>query len=1414
MKTRNKIHIFIFLLSHFLFANSLYPQAEIRNTDEKAELQFKILESEEAVGRYISGDLNSQGFKDYSDANIPSSFPSQNRMLTLRTEFVILPEARQNELVLVAPPIFYACNIYLNGKLIARRGDVKQGYTSRNHETISIFLSPDLLYTDSKKNELAIELLPKYGEHNSAKGFFISNRKSGETYVFWRNLFSVNFIRAMALVSFVIFLYFFIFSFKRKKQNTSYYIPFSLACLTYPLALINNIVTHNFSDTLLLEKLSRFGLLVWTYLSFFCILEFTQITKYKNHIQIGLGIVLIPFIILGWIPDTVPGVIEFSIKYSSPLILIILLASILICLIFAYLKRTKDSYILALIYLLAIPCIAFDLTYFAILQTKPFAFTLPYLMFLDIVIFFFIVAWQQSGIYKLTLKQSEELIHINENLEQIVKQRTEKLQENEIQYRLLFENLINAFVLGKVITDESGEPIDFEIIQLNKKFAGMIGKEQDELIGKKFSDAILITNKEMTIKFCRVGLSRISFNGEYYSVTFKKYFRANVYSPEYKYIAIILEDITDLKEREVALNENERMFKNLIWNMQVGVLLQGPRGEILMTNPKAMEFLGLTEDQLLGKTSFDPDGTIIHEDGSPFNETEQPVPRAIMTCQPVRGVIMGIYHPINNDRAWLLVDAEPLLNEDGTIKQVVCTFIDITKQKQAETEIKKLSIAVEQNPSSIVITDTKGNIEYVNPKFTEVTGYTYEESIGQSPNILKSRKTDEAVYKNLWETITAGKTWRGEFINIKKDGEEFIENTVIAPIFSSNQTIINYIAIKEDITAKKEAETALIESEEKYRSLINGLGEMIFRISLPYLKYQYVSPSVTEIYGYTQEEFIQNPTLMMSLIHPDYLQYFYKKWVDLSNSNTTSNYEYKIIDRNGNEKWIQQSNKPIFNEEGRITALDGLCRDITKQKTAEIKILEQQKELEKSNRELAEEKKLAEESRIEIEKLNEFTKIINSRLDIAIILKEIYSYLKGRTGFDIVWIMLINKKSNRVFSAENLSLFNSNFDFDKDYFINFKMKLDDSLGVTFQTYQSRVPFYCPNVLQSRRIVRNHYTNAEYKIKKTDVEIQMKGVFMSMLQFPLILQNEVIGFLNLTSHKKVIEMKNQDIQKIIRFTDQVAGVIYNAHLLAEAEDAKREAEMEQKISQLAQMEMIKEKEKSEKLLLNILPEEIAEELKEKGSTKPVYYESVSVMFTDFKGFTKIVENLTPTELINELDSCFSYFDSLMDQYNLEKLKTIGDSYMCAGGIPVPNKTNPVDIVLAAMEIQSIMLQVKSLKQDLDVPYWELRLGIHTGPLVAGVIGEKKFAYDVWGDTVNIASRMESSGTPGMVNISSATYELVKDFFDCEYRGKVQAKNKGDIEMFYVKGFKKELSINNEGKGPSPEFWKLYNELKNQ
>jgi class 3 adenylate cyclase len=205
---------------------------------------------------------------------------------------------------------------------------------------------------------------------------------------------------------------------------------------------------------------------------------------------------------------------------------------------------------------------------------------------------------------------------------------------------------------------------------------------------------------------------------------------------------------------------------------------------------------------------------------------------------------------------------------------------------------------------------------------------------------------------------------------------------------------------------------------------------------------------------------------------------------------------------------------------------------------------------------------------------------------------------------------------------------------------------------------------------------------------------------------------------------------------------------------------------------------------EQLLLNILPKEIVSELQTSGTSRPRHFDEVSILFTDFKGFTVIADKLSPREVVEDLNECFMAFDSIVEKYNLEKIKTIGDAYMCAGNIPTVDHNHAYKIVRAGLEMQASMEKINARLVAKGLQPWEMRVGLHIGPVVAGVVGKKKYAYDIWGGSVNVASRMESNGTPGRVNISAHTYQIIKDRFQCTYRGKIYAKNIGDLDMYYV------------------------------
>lgn len=309
----------------------------------------------------------------------------------------------------------------------------------------------------------------------------------------------------------------------------------------------------------------------------------------------------------------------------------------------------------------------------------------------------------------------------------------------------------------------------------------------------------------------------------------------------------------------------------------------------------------------------------------------------------------------------------------------------------------------------------------------------------------------------------------------------------------------------------------------------------------------------------------------------------------------------------------------------------------------------------------------------------------------------------------------------------------------------------------------------------------------------DPYVQEHGI-RSALCVPLEQQGRLVAMLYLENAETAAVFTHERTQLLQILGVQAAISIENATLYASLEE-----KVEERTRELAEA-----RKRSDELLKNILPEAIADELKTTGQAQAVAFESTSVMFTDFVGFTQIAESMSAQRLVAQLDEAFSDFDAIIDRRGLEKLKTIGDAYMCAGGVPTANRTHAADCILAGLALQDHMERLQEGRRARGEPAWALRIGIHTGPLVAGVIGTRKFAYDVWGDTVNVASRMESSGAAGKVNVSEATWRATEPLFVWTDRGKVQAKNKGEVRMFFAEGIRPELSIDGAGRAPNAAF----------
>ncbi len=331
-------------------------------------------------------------------------------------------------------------------------------------------------------------------------------------------------------------------------------------------------------------------------------------------------------------------------------------------------------------------------------------------------------------------------------------------------------------------------------------------------------------------------------------------------------------------------------------------------------------------------------------------------------------------------------------------------------------------------------------------------------------------------------------------------------------------------------------------------------------------------------------------------------------------------------------------------------------------------------------------------------------------------------------------------------------------------------------------------------------------NGKWSIVPARMNIHISAPFWRTWWFWLIVMVVAAFLIRAFIRRRIDAARREQIRLEIKVRNRTKEIQQQNQKIA-AQKLKIEEERNKVLKQQKLLQI--EKDKTEKLLKNVIPESTAEELKKRGRARARAYKVVSVLFTDFVGFTKISDRMPATELVKKLDIYFTKFDEIIVRNNLEKIKTIGDAYMCAGGVPVRNSTNPIDTCVAAIQIQDYMLQHKNEALANGKEFWELRLGINTGEVTAGVIGSERLAYDVWGATVNQAQRMEMLGAPGRVTISGATYQYIEPYFECIFKGKAQTKSRGIIDMYEVERIKPELSVDGKGIVPNSRFQEIVN-----
>ncbi|HEX2865849.1 MAG TPA: ATP-binding protein [Ignavibacteriales bacterium] len=439
----DKILILFLLIS----TGAVLPRDTLKNTGHKLYLNFSVLESSTEAGRYAAGNDKEQGFVNYNYGDLPHALPQYNRMITLRAAFRLAPGLKgENPLAVLCPSLEYPANIYLNGSLIAKRGDYTEGYTSRLHKARTILLPPGLLKYAPDVNQIALELYPKYGEnYRPFSKVYVSGYHTASTDEFWRNLLGPGFSFAIMVFSIIIFLYFFALFMLRKEYDKLYYLYFGLLNLALCFSQANNAFSFDYQNVMLMEKISKAAYNFATLFTVLFILEITGLFKHKRRIQTAALIIFAAGVVIVLLSPNYSTLLRYYFLHVLIFHIPVYVFAVVCCWLFFIKKKSRTSLAFFIFYLTELFLIANDLYFMLVLHEKPYVLLIPFGMFLINIVLFFMLAWEQTVVYRQSVERGRKLSELSENLELLVQERTNKLNETvkelnlEIEQRKIFQ---------------------------------------------------------------------------------------------------------------------------------------------------------------------------------------------------------------------------------------------------------------------------------------------------------------------------------------------------------------------------------------------------------------------------------------------------------------------------------------------------------------------------------------------------------------------------------------------------------------------------------------------------------------------------------------------------------------------------------------------------------------------------------------------------------------------------------------------------------------------------------------------------------------------------------------------------------------------------------------------------------------
>jgi len=521
------------------------------------------------------------------------------------------------------------------------------------------------------------------------------------------------------------------------------------------------------------------------------------------------------------------------------------------------------------------------------------------------------------------------------------KRAEEALRKSEERFHTLYDKMNEGVCLHEIIYDEAGHAVDYAILDVNPSHEAILGMDRDEVIGKRGSE--LFEDGELPFMEAYSGVAATERHTTFdaYFPPARRHFRVSAFCPQPGKVAAIFSDITESKEKMEELRTSEDKYRILFENAPDPMYMNDLSGVFIEGNRAAESLLGYKRQELVGEN-------VLKAGLIPLEQTLKAA-NNISLCAQGKPTGPDDFTLICKDGTQVQaeISTQPVKVDGQTL--VLGIIRDVTERKQAEEALKdseeRLRAVYESMGDSVIISNLNGNIDQVNRSALNMLGYvSKEEMIGSHSYLCIAEEDRQRASEDMMRALKVSERISDEYRFLKKGGGSIACQVDVDLLRNRDGDAIGFVMLARDVTERKEKEEALHEDVSKYKSLLEGLDEAVFRVSLPIGKYSYVSPSVKRVFGYTSEEFLKNPLLMRKLIHPDYAGYFNEMWKDLIQGHIQPSYEYKIVDRDDNERWVLQTNRRVFNEAGKVMAIEGVWRDVTEQKQVDDSIRENEEQ--------------------------------------------------------------------------------------------------------------------------------------------------------------------------------------------------------------------------------------------------------------------------------------------------------------------------------------------------------------------------------------------------------------------------------------------------------------------------------------